>query len=65
MEECKSYLYSSISNNFAHAAHFFVHFFALVLHDYNVKLPKTLHVTRSYTFYGGLMSYVFLSLIHI
>ena len=24
----------------------FVHFFAVVLHDYNVKLP-------SYTFYGG------------
>ena len=27
--------------NFARAAHFFVHFFAVVLHDYNVKLPET------------------------
>ena len=27
--------------NFAGAAHFFVHFFATVLHDYNVKLPET------------------------
>ena len=25
----------------ARAAHFFVHFFAVVLHDYNVKLPET------------------------
>ena len=31
-------------NNFARAAHFFVYFFAGVLHDHNVKL-------RSYTFY--------------
>ena len=33
-------------SNFARAAHFFVHFFAVVLHDYNVKLPETsqLHV---------------------
>ena len=42
--------YNSRSNqqksNFARAAHFFVHFFAVVLHDYNVKLPETsqLHV---------------------
>ena len=28
-------------SNFARAAHFFVHFFAVVLHDYNVKLPQT------------------------
>ena len=30
----------------AHAAHFFVHFFAIILHDYNEKLPETswLHV---------------------
>ena len=28
-------------NNFARAAHFFVHFFAVVLQDYNVKLPET------------------------
>ena len=27
-------------NNFARAAHFFVHFFAVVLHDHNVKLPE-------------------------
>ena len=26
---------------FAHAAHFFVDFFAVVLHNYNVKLPET------------------------
>ena len=26
---------------FARAEHFFVHFFAVVLHDYNVKLPET------------------------
>ena len=31
----------SQKNNFARAAHFFVHFFAVVLHDYNVKLPET------------------------
>ena len=33
-------------NNFAPAAHFFVHFFAVVLHDGNVRLPETseLHV---------------------
>ena len=27
-------------SNSARAAHFFVHFFAFVLHDYNVKLPE-------------------------
>ena len=26
---------------FACAEHLFVHFFAVVLHDYNVKLPET------------------------
>ena len=31
------------------AAHFFVHFFAVVLHDHNVKFPET---SLSYTFYG-------------
>ena len=31
----------SKKNNFARAAHFFVHFFAVVLHDHNVKLPET------------------------
>ena len=36
-------------SKFARAAHFFGHFFAVVLHDYNVKLPKT----YSYTLYGG------------
>ena len=35
----------SRKTNFA-GAHFFIHYFALVLHDYNVKPP-------SYTFYGG------------
>ena len=28
-------------NNFARAAHFFVNFFAVCLHDYNEKLPET------------------------
>ena len=28
-------------NNFARAAHFLVHFFAVVLHDYNDKIPET------------------------
>ena len=28
-------------SNFARAALFFVHFFAIVLHDYNVILPET------------------------
>ena len=27
--------------NFARAAHFFVHFVAVVLHENNVKLPET------------------------
>ena len=39
-----------LKNNFACAAHFFVHFFAVALHDYNVKLPDT---SSGYTFYGG------------
>ena len=36
----------SKKKNFSLVAHFFVHFFAAVLHDDNVKLPKTsqLHV---------------------
>ena len=39
----------TVNNNkshFARAAHFFVHFLAVVLHDYYVKLPETswLHV---------------------
>ena len=43
-------------SNFARAAHFFVHFFAVVLYDYNVKLSETswLHVffgERSYLFF--------------
>ena len=28
-------------SNFARAAHFFVHFFAVVFHDHNVKRPET------------------------
>ena len=35
-------------NTFSRAADFFVHFFAVVLHDYGVKLP-------SYTFYRGIV----------
>ena len=31
----------SKKSNFARAAHFFVHFFAVVLHDCNVKRPET------------------------
>ena len=39
-------------NNFARAEHFFfVHFFAVVLRDYNVKVPET--------FFMEVMSYVF------
>ena len=33
-------------NSFSLAAHFFVHFFAVVLHNYNIELP-------GYTFYRG------------
>ena len=29
------------NNNFARSAHFSVRFFAVVLHDYNVKRPET------------------------
>ena len=43
----------SKKNNFACAAHFFVHFFAVVLHDYNVKLPET------FFFFMEEISYVF------
>ena len=32
----------SKKNNFARAAHVFLQFFAVVLHDYNAKLPETL-----------------------
>ena len=39
----------SRKTNFA-GAHFFIHYFALVLHDYNLKPP-------SYTFYGGNVAY--------
>ena len=38
------------NNNFAHAAQILVHFFAVVLHDHNVKLGQKL---PRYTFYGG------------
>ena len=31
----------SKKSNFARAAHFFVHFFVVDLHDYIVKLPET------------------------
>ena len=36
------------ASNFVRAAHFSVHFFAIVLHDYNMKLPETswLHVKK-------------------
>ena len=42
----KSVGHNQQKNNFAYAAHFFVHFSVVVLHDYNVKLP-------SYMFYQG------------
>ena len=32
---------TSKKKKLARAAHFFVHSFAVVLHDYNVKLPET------------------------
>ena len=38
MEECKSYFLTTLH---IMAAHFFVHFFALFFHDFNVKLPET------------------------
>ena len=34
-------LISKKARSFARAAHFFVQFFAVVLHDCNVKLPET------------------------
>ena len=34
------------NNNFARAAHIFVHFFAVVLHDNNMKLPSQASSTR-------------------
>ena len=38
-------------NTTLHVQHtFFVHFFAVALHDYNVKLPETY---LSYTIFGG------------
>ena len=40
--EKKSLIRKKQKNDFAHAAHFFfVHFFAIVLDDDNVKLPGT------------------------
>ena len=42
----KSVGHNKQKNNFAYAAHFFVHFSVVVLHDYDVKLP-------SYMFYQG------------
>ena len=41
---------SKKKNNFAPAAHFLVHFFAVGLHDHNVKLCQK---RPRYTFYGG------------
>ena len=41
----------SKKNNSARAAHFFVHFFAVVLHDYNAKLTETFFMEEmSYAF---------------
>ena len=34
-------LISKKKNNFAHAAHFFVHCFVIVCQDYNMELPET------------------------
>ena len=34
-------LISKNKTTLRHGAHFFVHFFAIVLHDYNVTLPVT------------------------
>ena len=42
--------------NFAREAHFFIHFFVVVLHDHNVKLGQKL---PSYKFMGDML-YVFL-----
>ena len=37
---------------FARTAHFFVQLFAVLLHDFEVKLPETPQL-HGYTFYGG------------
>ena len=42
-------------SNFARAAHFFAHFFTVVLHDYKVKSSRNFLVTR----FMEEMSYVF------
>ena len=49
---------SLAKNNLACAAHFFVHFFAIVLHDQRVKLS-------SYMFYEGKYCRFFFSLLLI
>ena len=38
-EKCQKINRALSEKNFARAAHFFVHFFAIVLHDFNV--PET------------------------
>ena len=50
-ENCKKTTIGLISKKATlHVQHtFFVHFFAVVLHDYNVKLQQFL----SYSFFGG------------
>ena len=49
----------SKKSNFARAAHFFCTFLAVVLHDYNVKLPETSWLPLVTRFMEE-MSYVFL-----
>ena len=49
-------------NNFERAAHFFVHFFAVVLHDFNVKLPETRLVTLSLEEMSYVLLFTFFSL---
>ena len=46
-----------------HVQHtFFVHFFAVVLHDYNVKLPETSLKEMSHTF---LFTFFFFTAAHV
>ena len=47
-----------------HVQHtFFVHFFAVVLHEYNVKLPETLHVFLEKMSYMSSFTFFSLSVI--
>ena len=46
-------LISKKKNNFARAAHFFCHFFAVFLHDYNAKLREFFYIFFLFYFFYG------------